>query len=144
MTCTPGSASRSSNSTSASSIDGSRLTTTTPGWRPATVPGSSSAGSPSATTSAPASVSAVRSWSRTSPARARSATRTPGSGMGRLQPQHLEHVPHELDLLVGLAEIAVDADVERALAVLLAGARRDHDDRHVLHARVGLHVLREF
>src|SRR5688500_4045178 len=126
----PGIASRSSNSASASSIAGSRLTTTTPGCLPATVPGSSSAGSPSATTSAPASVSAVRSCSRTSPARASSATRTPASGMGGLHPEHLEHVPHQFDFLVGLAEVAVDADVERALAVLLAGTRRDHDDRH--------------
>ena len=53
--------------------------------------------------------------------------------------EQLEHVAHQFVFLVRLAEVAVDADLERALAMLLAGTRGDHDDRHVAQARVGLH-----
>src|SRR5690606_14831812 len=141
ITSMPGVASRPSKRSSASSTAGSRLTSTTVGWLPATVSGSRSPGSPSATSSAPRSDRARRNWSRASPGRASRATRTAVSAIDRLHAEHLEHVAHQLHLLVGLAQVTVDADVEGALAVLLAGTRGDHDDRHVLHAGVRTHVL---
>src|SRR5205085_12370503 len=92
---------------------------------------------------APASSSALRNWSRAAPARASSATRN-WSVTGGLHAQHVEHVAHQFGLLVRLAQVAIDADVHRALAVFVAGTRGDHDDRHILQARVALHVLRDF
>src|SRR3954469_1528387 len=46
----------------------------------------------------------------------------------------------EVVLLVRLADVAIDADIESALAMLIAGTRRDHDDRHAGEAFVGLHL----
>ena len=47
------------------------------------------------------------------------------------QRQHLAQVPQQLLFLVRLAEVEVDAELPRAVAVLLRRARRDHDDRDV-------------
>ena len=49
----------------------------------------------------------------------------------------------QVGFLVGLAEVAFDADFKRALTMFFAGARGDHDDRHVLEARVVAHVRGE-
>src|SRR5688572_33505121 len=90
--------------------------------------------------SPPASRNAARRRSQASPGRASKATRR-GSAIGaafigKFLRQQFEHVAQQLVLLIWLSEIAVDADVERALAVLLAGTRGDHDDRHIAQARV--------
>src|SRR5690606_12062492 len=76
---------------------------------------------------------------RRKPLRARATPRAcavslSGTVARALQPEQLEHVAHQLDFLVRLAEVALDADLHGALAVLLAGTRGDHDDRHVAHA----------
>src|SRR5437868_1217384 len=140
MTSTPSPSNKPSKRSTAFSVAGSRPTRKTFGNFSATSFGSSSPGSPSATIAAPASSSALRNWSRAAPARASKATRS-GSVTGGLQAEHVEDVTHQLVFLVGLAQVTVDADVHRALAVFVAGARGDHDDRHVLQARVALHVL---
>src|SRR3546814_18069729 len=72
-----------------------------------------------------------------SPARASSTTRGAlRSVIGTLlQLEQFVDVSHEFVLLVRLAEVALDADIHRALAVLLAGTRGDHHDRHVAQAR---------
>src|SRR5690348_15276537 len=72
-----------------------------------------------------------------------SATAGGVSVMNRLRGtllQHLGDLQQQFRLLVGLSEVSIHADVERALAVLVAAARGDHDDRHVAQPRVGLHV----
>src|SRR5215469_12957411 len=46
----------------------------------------------------------------------------------------------ELRLLVGLAQVVVDTELDGARAMLLAHTRGDHDDRHVLQAWVVAHV----
>src|SRR5271165_4429435 len=46
----------------------------------------------------------------------------------------------QLVLLIGLAEIVVDAELDRARAVLFADTRGDHDDRDMLETRVIAHV----
>src|SRR6185312_10634567 len=60
------------------------------------------------------------------------------SGMVRLQ--HFIDVAQQVRFAVRLAEVTLHADLERALAMLLAGAGGDHDDRHVAETRVVLHV----
>src|SRR3546814_14636835 len=79
---------------------------------------------------------------RASPARASSTTRGAlRSVIGTLlQLEQFVDVAHEFVLLVRLAEVALDADIHRALAVLLAGTRGDHHDRHVPQARVVRHL----
>src|SRR5579871_4030052 len=52
-------------------------------------------------------------------------------------------VLQQLGLLVGLAKEGVDAELRRLVAVLVGGARGDHDDRNVGGARVAAHVLGE-
>ena len=42
---------------------------------------------------------------------------------------HLAQAPQQLVLLVRLAEEALDAELGGAIAMLVGGARRDHDDR---------------
>src|SRR5580765_3540915 len=49
----------------------------------------------------------------------------------------------QLGFLVGLAEELVDAERGGLAAMLLGRARRDHDDRDVLGARIAAHVARE-
>src|SRR3954470_14747757 len=54
--------------------------------------------------------------------------------------------PHEgeqLVFLVRLAHVLVHADLDRVVAVLVGGARRDYDDRDSLRLRVGAHVACE-
>ena len=46
----------------------------------------------------------------------------------------------QLVFLIRLAEIVVDADLEGVVAVLVGGARGDHDDRDVLQVRVGADI----
>src|SRR5664279_6205571 len=46
-------------------------------------------------------------------------------------------------LVVGLAQIVVDADFGRTLAVLVSGARGDHDDRDMSQALVGADIARQ-
>jgi hypothetical protein len=41
---------------------------------------------------------------------------------------------HQLQLLIRLAEIALDAEIKRALAVLVTGPRGNHHDRHFVQA----------
>src|SRR3546814_2180696 len=69
---------------------------------------------------------------RASPSRASSTTRGAlRSVIGTLlQLEQFVDVAHEFVLLVRLAEVELDADIHRALAVLLAGTRGDHHDRH--------------
>src|SRR3984893_1992109 len=50
----------------------------------------------------------------------------------------------QLRLLVGLAEIVIDSELDGARAVLLAHARGHHDDRHILQARIVAHVRGDF
>src|SRR4029077_7693020 len=49
----------------------------------------------------------------------------------------------QLGFLVGLAEELGDAERGGLAAMLLGRARRDHDDRDVLGARIAAHVSRE-
>src|SRR5512144_1815267 len=58
--------------------------------------------------------------------RARRGDGARGRDSGRDR-EHLAEVAQELLLLVGLAEEEIDAELARELAVLLGGARRDHD-----------------
>src|SRR4249919_1001785 len=135
--------STSSNFSSASSTAGSRATSTVSTAATRSDCGSSVAGSASITISPPASRSAARRRSHASPGLASNATRR-DSPIRTLLRQQFEHVAEQFVLLVRLAEVALHADVERALAMLLAGTRGDHDDRHVAQALVGLHRGREF
>src|SRR5690606_29701396 len=141
MTMYPGSASTSSKRSIASSIAGSSATSTACGCACLTCTGSACIGSATSTSSAPASRSALAMRSQASPALASNATRGAASLAAMRDLQQLLHVAHQLRLLVRLAEVAVDAEVERALAVLLAGTRGDHHDQHVAQSWVGLHVL---
>src|ERR1041384_3681725 len=50
----------------------------------------------------------------------------------------------QLRLLVRLAEVIVDADLDGARAMLLAHARRDHDDRDAREPRIRAHLRRHF
>src|SRR5690606_33778436 len=121
---------------SESSIAGSRATSTAAGASAATSATSPSPGSTDATSCAPASASADSRRSRAAPARASSSTRTAAPcSVIVLRLQQVVDVAQQLVLLVRLAEIAFDADLEGALAMLLAGTRGDHDDRHVAQAR---------
>src|SRR6185312_4004031 len=58
--------------------------------------------------------------------------------------QDLADVVQQVGFAVRLAEIAIHADLERALAMLFARARGDHDDWHVAEAQVVLHVRGQF
>src|SRR5690606_41682019 len=135
-----GSASRPSQSSSASSIAGSSATSTAWGVADLTSSMAAVSGSTSATTSAPASRRAWRRRSRASPSRASSTTRAADSVIRLLHAQQFIDVVDQLTLLVRLAEIALDANLECALPVLLARARGDHDDGDAAQARVRFHV----
>src|SRR5699024_9130162 len=124
----------------ASSMAGSSATSTACGAAATTSPAAAETGSAVATSSAPASCRACCRRSRACPSRASSATRVPRSAIGANQPEQVEHVVHQVVLLVSLAEVALHAELERALAVLLAGPRGDHHDRHIAQAGIGLHV----
>src|SRR5690606_7578831 len=139
ITSRPGASSTGSSTTSASSIAGSSATSTAWAPAPARVATSSSAGSASSTTLPPAASSAWRSRSRAWPSRARSATALEESFAGTGNPQQVVHVSHQVQFLVRLAQVTLDADFESALAMLFAGTRGDHHDRHVAEARVGAH-----
>src|SRR4249919_1571645 len=136
--------STSSNFSSASSTAGSSATSTVSTAAIRSDCGSSVDGSASITISPPASRSAARRRSHASPGLASNATRRDSPIVRALLGQQFEHVAQQFVLLVRLAEVTLHADVERALAMLLAGTRGDHDDRHVAQARVGLHGGREF
>src|SRR5690606_15046540 len=139
ITSRPGASSTGSSTTSASSIAGSSATSTAWAPAPARVATSSSAGSASSTTLPPAASSAWRSRSRAWPSRARSATALEESFAGTGNPQQVVHVSHQVEFLVRLAQVTLGADFEGALAMLFAGTRGDHHDRHVAEARVGAH-----
>src|SRR5690606_37358494 len=101
------------------------------------------AGSPSNTTCAPRSSSARRSDARALSSRPSSATDNVATALAGAATTHLQdflHVAHQFVLLIRLAEVAVDADLEGALAMLLAGTRGDHDDRDATQARIVAHV----
>src|SRR6201991_2128690 len=96
---------------------------------------------PSCTIRAPSSTRATRNWEPSSSSPNNRATATPRSAMR--YPEHVVDLHHQVVLLVGLADVALHANVEGALAVLLASARGDHDDRDIAQARIGLHVRGE-
>src|SRR5690606_16657897 len=121
-TVTAGSSSTASKRSSTSSTAGSRATSTAPGAAPCSVPQSPVVGSSTSTGSAPTSRRAACRRSQAVPGRASSATRIAGSVMALRLPvdrpylrQQLEHVAQQLVLLVGLAQVALHADLERAL-----------------------------
>src|SRR5690554_3667693 len=124
----------------ATATAGSRASSAASGAAAAASAAEPDVGSAVATSSAPASSSACTSRSRAWPSRASSATRVPWSAIRMRQAEQVEHVVDQLVLLIGLAEVTFHADLERALAVLFAGARSDHHDRHLAQAGVGLHV----
>src|SRR5690606_121708 len=119
---------------SADSTAGSSATSTAAGSAADSAATSPAVGSATCTISAPACCNAACSFSQAPPGRASSATRV-ASAIALLRRRHaargqqFEHVAQQLVLLVGLAEVALHAELQRALAVLLAGARGDHDDR---------------
>src|SRR5690606_2795991 len=141
ITAIAGSESSAPQPSRASSISGSSATNTARGAAAVTSPIDAVSGSATATTSAPASPKAACRRSRASPSRASSATRAPCSLIRLLHAQQFVHVVDQLGLLVRLAEGALHADLERALAVLLAGAPGDHHDRRRAQPRFGLHVV---
>src|ERR1700722_20577295 len=60
--------------------------------------------------------------------------------LGTTQPQRFLHIAQQIRLLVRLAEITFNADLERALTMLLAGTRRYHDDGYQFETRIVFHV----
>ncbi len=50
----------------------------------------------------------------------------------------------QLRFLIRLAQVVVDAQLDSAGTMLLAHARRDHDDRHIGEARIVAHVTGHF
>src|SRR5688572_10909334 len=126
-----------------SSVTGSSATTTTCGADWPSLSGSSVVGSTSSTRFAPASASAERRRSHAAPGRASNAARREDSLMVvrglRGDAEQFVHVPDQFRFLVRLAEVTLHADLERALAMLVAGTRGDHHDRHAAQARVALH-----
>src|SRR5690606_22094989 len=143
ITSRSGASSAGSSTTRASSTAGSSATSTAWTWAPARVATSSSTGSASSTTLPPAASSAWRNRSRAWPSRASSATALEESVAGTGDPQQVVHVSHQVQFLVRLAQVPLDADFESALAMLLAGTRGDHHDRHVAEARIGAHRGRQ-
>src|SRR5690606_28768334 len=127
----------------ASSTLGSSATSTAWGAAARTAAESPAVGSATSTSSAPACLSADCRLSQAGPGRASSTTRLGASDTLLLLRQQFEHVAQQFVLLVRLAQVAVDADFHCALAMLLAGTRSDHDDRHVAQARLGLHRGRQ-
>src|SRR5262249_45984914 len=127
------------------SLSASRLTITTRAPDPSSRSRSIAAGAASYTTAAPSSFSASLRCPPRPGAWDSSATRTSWLiVLGTAQPQGFLHVAQQVGFLIRLAEIALHADFQRALAVLFAGARGDHDDRHEFQARIVLHVRGEF
>src|SRR5215831_5815932 len=120
----------------------SRLNTTMRAPEPASAARSSWLASDSYTIAAPSSFRASLRYPPGSPPSYSSATGTDPAVLawisGTREPQGFLQVTQQVGFLVRLAEIALDADFQRALAVLLAGARGDHNDRHLLQARVVL------
>src|SRR5207248_8850003 len=67
-----------------------------------------------------------------------------GAWLRGMERQELAQIPEQLLFLVRLAEIDFDAQLFRAAAMLLGGARGDHDDRNMGKLGIGPQRLREF
>src|SRR5262245_46426423 len=55
----------------------------------------------------------------------------------QLHVEHFTHLRHQFRLLVGFGQVSVRACLTRFLAMLLPGARSDHDDRDMPQPRIG-------
>src|SRR6185312_13400166 len=132
---------------SASAASSSRLITRTSASNSCSRSRLTPATGPSCTIRAPHASKASRNVA-TSPVSSNSrAIDGVASLMARLQRilfKHLANLHEQVGLLIRLAQVAFNADVQRALAVLVAAARGDHDNRHVAQASVRLHVGGQF
>src|SRR6185503_6649690 len=73
----------------------------------------------------------------------RGGRRSRRRGALRREREHLAQVREQLVFLERLAEIELDAELLREIAVLLGGPRGDHHDGYLRELGVGLDLLRE-